>query len=133
MFMTDFMSFLSRTCRSLIHITPCVIPLWLGKMDEIHPILLPPGIPAVRVTCSPSTSSDHVYFYLQQHKSTIKLLYYASSLLFSLDLSGLMSEYQCHWLICVLRAELSDRSIGSFKVFRPFFFFNHNCCVVNRH
>ena len=55
--------------------------------------------------CTPSTLFDHVSFFLhEQDKSTIKLLYYASSLLFSMELSELMSQDSLGWNVIVSSA-----------------------------
>ena len=67
--------------HSLIHITHFLPRCGLGKgKNEIHPILQALGIP----------TDTH---YHKQQRSTIRWLYYASFLLFSMELSELMSEY----------------------------------------
>ena len=42
-------------CHTDQHYTLFLVPLWLGKRDEIYPILQPLGIPIVCVTCTKST------------------------------------------------------------------------------
>ena len=70
---TDF----KQAVWSTLHLF--LVPLWLGKRDEIYPILQPLGIPTVHVTWTPCTSFDHFYFFWRkQHKSTLKLLFYVS-------------------------------------------------------
>jgi hypothetical protein len=46
----------------------------------------------------------HCFFLHKQHKSAIKLLYYASSLLFTMEWSELMSEYSLGWNVIVSSA-----------------------------
>ena len=85
-----------KTVWSTVYSFSCTVVALEKGWNIPHSAAL--GIPTVRVTWTSSTSFDHVYLVLhKQHKSYIQLLYYASSLLFSTELSEMMSEYSWGW------------------------------------
>ena len=62
-------SWYSGLPHTLIHITLFLVPLWLGKRDEMYPILQTLGIPRLSVLHVPQAYRlNHVF----QHKSTMK-------------------------------------------------------------
>ena len=51
-------------CQSDPHYTLFLVPLWLGKRDEIYRILRLLGIPTVRVTCRPYPKAHRLTMFI---------------------------------------------------------------------